>query len=80
MCPQTTTVEENATPVIPAYLRLKDAATFTGLSQQMLLKLQRAGDGPPRIRKGRAVLYSVRGLQDWMDRDQEQLGRANATQ
>jgi predicted DNA-binding transcriptional regulator AlpA len=64
-------MSEEKLTVMPAYLRLKNAAAFCGISEQMLLKLHRMGDGPPRIRKGRAVLYSVRALQDWMDRDQE---------
>ena len=55
--------------MIPAYLRLNGAAAYVGMSAQMLLKLHRAGDGPPRIKKGRAVLYSVKALQEWMDKD-----------
>jgi predicted DNA-binding transcriptional regulator AlpA len=55
--------------ITPAYLRLKGAAAYTGLSEQMLLKLHRMGDGPPRIKKGRAVLYSIKALEEWMDKD-----------
>ena len=57
--------------ITPAYLRLKDAATYVGMSEQMLLKLTRMGDGPPRIKKGRAVLYAVRALDVWMEKDEE---------
>jgi len=56
--------------IMPAYLRVKDAAAYVGLSEPMLLKLVRAGQGPPRIRKGRCVLYSLKALQDWMNRDE----------
>ena len=57
--------------VIPAYLRLKNAASYLGISEQLLLKLHRKGEGPPRIRKGRAVLYPVKSLDAWMERDRE---------
>jgi predicted DNA-binding transcriptional regulator AlpA len=63
--------EDRSLPIAPAYLRLKDAAKYVGISEQMLLKQHRIGDGPPRIHKGRAVLYSVKALHEWMDRDQE---------
>ena len=62
---------ENELKVQPAYLRLHDAAVYCGLSPQMLLKQARKGLGPPRIFKGRAVLYSVKVLDEWMLRDQE---------
>jgi predicted DNA-binding transcriptional regulator AlpA len=62
----------NPLSVIPAYLRQKKAATYVGLSEQMLIKLVRKNEGPPRIRKGRAVLYSVKALDEWMERDQEE--------
>lgn len=55
----------------PAYLRLKRAALYVGLFPQTLLNLGYKGAGPPRIRKGRCVLYSVRALDEWMLRDQE---------
>jgi predicted DNA-binding transcriptional regulator AlpA len=65
-----------AAPAIsPAYLRLRDAAAYCGLSAEMLSKLHAKGEGPPRIKKGRCVLYSIKALQEWMDRDQEETAR-----
>lgn len=58
----------NPLAVIPAYLRQKKAAAYVGLSEQMLPKLVRKNEGPPRIRKGRAVLYSAKALDEWMER------------
>lgn len=65
------TATDEQLPIVPAYLRLRHAAEYVGLSEQMLLKLHRMGQGPPRIKKGRAVLFSVKALQDWMEQDQE---------
>lgn len=53
----------------PAYLRIKDAATFVGLSPSMLLKLVNMGQGPPRVIKGRCVLYGIEALRTWMEND-----------
>ena len=57
--------------IVPAYLRLPDAAVYCGLSEEMIMKLHRAGKGPSRIKKGRAVVYSVKALEAWMDRDED---------
>ena len=52
--------------IFPAYLRPKEAATFLGISHSLLAKQVRKGQGPPRRRVGRAVLYSVADLNNWM--------------
>lgn len=57
--------------VKPAYLRLKDAAVYLGISPQLLHKLHAMREGPPRIKKGRCVLYSIKGLDAWMEADEE---------
>ena len=58
------------------YLRQRDAARYCGICVSMLLKLVAKGQGPRCIRKGRAVLYDIRELDAWMQRDQEQMPRA----
>ena len=60
-------------PNAPAgpYLRLKPAAAYVGMSASMLLKLHAMGQGPPRIKKGRCVLFSIRDLDAWMAADRE---------
>jgi hypothetical protein len=65
------TVPKKESNTQPAYLRLVDAAAYTSLSAQMLLKLHSTGVGTPRIKKGRAVLYSIKAPESWMERDQE---------
>ena len=62
---------EHPPKVQPGYLRLEAAAEYCSLSPQMITKLTGKGQGPPRIMKGRAVLYSVKALDDWMLRDEE---------
>lgn len=52
--------------VRPAYLRLKDAAAYCNLSLSTLMKLQAKKQGPPRIKVGRAVLYSIKQLDTWL--------------
>lgn len=44
-------VERRKVAITPAYLRLKGAAAYVGMSVQMLLKLHRAGEGRPGSRK-----------------------------
>jgi hypothetical protein len=58
--------------VRPAYLRLKDAAIHCGMSPQMLQKLHGTKEGPPRIKKGRCVLFAIRDLDAWMERDRQE--------
>lgn len=64
----TTTQNMTATAprITPAYLRQKRAAEYVGLSEQMLIKMHNKGAGPPRIKKGRAVLYAKTSLDAWM--------------
>lgn len=52
--------------VTPKYLRLKDAAAYCNLSLSTLMKLQAKKQGPPRIKVGRAVLYSIKHLDEWL--------------
>jgi predicted DNA-binding transcriptional regulator AlpA len=58
--------------VKPAFLRLKDAAVHCGISPQMLQKLHGTKEGPPRIKKGRCVLFAIRDLDEWMAQDREE--------
>lgn len=55
----------------PNYLRLKDAAAYLGVSPQFLHKLHAMREGPPRIKKGRCVMYSIKALDAWMEADQD---------
>jgi hypothetical protein len=63
------TENKQAATVVPAYLRLQEAADYIRMSQPGLQRLHRLGEGPPRIKKGRAVFYPVRMLDAWMLKD-----------
>ena len=54
-------------PIIPEFLRHKEAAKFLGVSPSLLAKQIRLGAGPPRRRVRRIVLYKVDDLRIWMD-------------
>ena len=54
-----------------AYMRLKDAAAYCGMSISLWMKMHAKGEGPPRIKKGRCVLYSVKDLDAWMEEGKE---------
>jgi hypothetical protein len=53
----------------PAFVRQKQAAQYLGMSEQGLIKILRRGDGPPRIKKGRAVYFEIAALRQWMLKD-----------
>lgn len=53
------------------FLRLRDAAGFLGISAPHLQNLLRRGEAPPSTRLGRARLFSVRTLREFM-RENEQ--------
>ncbi len=57
----------------PLALRPRDAAAALGISERLLWSLTARGDGPPVVRIGRAVLYPVDGLRQWL-RDKSQGG------
>ena len=61
----------STTDVKRAYLRLKDAADYCGVSVSLFMKSHAKGEGPPRIKKGRCVLYSVKALDAWMEEGRE---------
>ncbi|GAC1380144.1 MAG: hypothetical protein NVSMB48_05620 [Marmoricola sp.] len=52
---------------LSGYLDEPDAATTLGYSPLHLSRLRRRGDGPVYIRRGRAVVYKVSDLEEWMD-------------
>lgn len=53
---------------------------FPWLSQKRLANLASAGQGPPAIKNGRAVIYPTRELLAWLDsRTQERGGRLGNT-
>jgi predicted DNA-binding transcriptional regulator AlpA len=57
-----------AAPVAPGYLRQREACRYLGVSKCFLIALERAGNGPRKIRKGpRACFYRVVDLDAWMD-------------
>jgi predicted DNA-binding transcriptional regulator AlpA len=55
--------------IAPAYLRLRAAADYLSVTQQYLNKMERMGQGPRRIKKGRMTFYSVAELDAWMMAD-----------
>lgn len=62
----------NPGPAIPALaLRPREAAAAIGICERTLWTLTKSGD-VPHVRIGRAVVYPVRELQDWLT---EQAGK-----
>ena len=55
--------------VAPAYLRLQEAAGYLSVTPQYLNKMERMGQGPRRIKKGRMTFYAVADLDAWMRAD-----------
>ena len=51
----------------PKRLRTPEAASHVGLASKTLEKWRVTGDGPPFIKLGRAVVYDVRDLDEWLD-------------
>ncbi|MFC6486942.1 helix-turn-helix transcriptional regulator [Nitratireductor sp. GCM10026969] len=47
-------------------IRVKEAATYLGLSKSTLDKLRCFGGGPRYFKLGRAVVYSTDDLDAWM--------------
>ena len=47
-------------------LDTKRAATYVGLSASTLNKLRVNGDGPAYVKLGRAVVYRIKDLDDWL--------------
>ena len=58
-----------AARIMPAYLRLQDAADYLSVTPQYLNKMERMGQGPRRIKKGRMTFYAVADLDAWMMAD-----------
>jgi excisionase family DNA binding protein len=64
--------QQTAAPGVQAeYLRLRDASTFLGISRPHLQALLRKNQAPPSTRLGRARLFSVESLREFM-RQREQ--------
>lgn len=55
--------------IAPAYLRLQEAADYLSVTPQYLNKMERMGQGPRRIKKGRMTFYAVADLDAWMRAD-----------
>jgi predicted DNA-binding transcriptional regulator AlpA len=47
-------------------LRTPKAADYLGYAESTLEKKRLAGDGPPFIRLGRAIVYDTRDLDAWL--------------
>ncbi len=50
----------------PRLLRTADAARYCGFSKSTFEKLRCTGAGATFIRRGKAVYYDVRDLDDWL--------------
>ena len=59
---------QEASPVRPAYLRIRDAAAYCSCSAEYLSKETRKGM-VAYIKKGRCVFYAVCDLDEWMNLD-----------
>ena len=55
-----------SSPRPAALLTEKETAAFLRLSQGMLRKLRRSGEGPSFVRIGRAVRYQANALSEWI--------------
>jgi predicted DNA-binding transcriptional regulator AlpA len=58
---------DSRTEVAPGFLRPRDAATYLSISESLLAKLVRMGQGPRQRRCGRAVLYKIADLDAFME-------------
>ena len=54
----------------PDYIRMKDLPKFLGISKSFLLVLESKGQGPPKIKKGRACFYRRADVRAWMDQSE----------
>ena len=50
----------------PQFIRTPDAARFLSISPRTLEKLRVIGGGPPYFKRGRAVLYAITDLGNWL--------------
>lgn len=49
------------------YLRLEEAARYLNMSVSFIMKLQQAGEAPPKIKVGSASFYRKRDLDEFME-------------
>jgi predicted DNA-binding transcriptional regulator AlpA len=59
--------QQPTSKMAPAYLRTVDAAAFLGIRPSTLAKQVRKGEGPRRRKIGRAVVYAVSDLHEYME-------------
>ncbi|MFZ7126962.1 MAG: helix-turn-helix transcriptional regulator [Desulfobacterales bacterium] len=57
------------------YLKENEAAELTGFAVQTLRNKRHIGEGPPYIKKGRAVRYPLQDLITWMESDRVEVER-----
>ena len=48
------------------WMTRKEAASYLRLGESTLAKLFVSGDGPPAMKVGRSVRYSIADLNEWM--------------
>ena len=53
--------------MLETYLKRREIAARTGLSESLFEKLAVTGEGPPMIRVGRAVLYRWDDVSAWLE-------------
>jgi predicted DNA-binding transcriptional regulator AlpA len=58
---------ESRSELNPGFLRVREAARYLGISPALLAKQARLGQGPKQRRVGRAVLYKIEDLQEFME-------------
>ncbi|MBE0448967.1 MAG: helix-turn-helix domain-containing protein [Actinobacteria bacterium] len=54
-------------PEADAYVPTAEASKITGLAEQTLHNFRSIHQGPPYVKVGRAVRYSIRDLLAWME-------------
>lgn len=60
-------VRKAALPIEKAYLDTNQAADLLALTPGALGALRRRGKGPPFVRVGRLIRYSVAAVQQWLE-------------
>jgi hypothetical protein len=63
---ETIAMSEKSPSAIPVLLTPKEAAPKLHCSVSYLAKLRMSGDGPPFVKRGRAVLYTELALVQWI--------------
>ena len=64
-------------PVLDGFLRRNELAAQLGLSPRTIDRWHALRQGPPRVRLGRTVFYSINSVREWLRTKEQQVTRAH---